>query len=164
MSYNIKEFLEEGKKKEQEFAECFLKTMGGTIQHASSKDDMYNHVDLYWNNKWGFDVKGMKKTRRHDSEYNDTIHYVEMQNVNGNIGWLYGKSHYFAFETKKSWIIVSKKNLIDFIENIVDYSQILTYTSDFYKQQRRRGRLDIFTKVKTEDLIKISNLIINKDE
>ena len=40
---------------------------------------------------------------------------IELKNVHGNIGWLYGEANYFAFETVDYWIIVEKLLLQELI-------------------------------------------------
>ena len=49
-------FLKIGKQKEKEFAQILIDNFGGTITYPSKKVDMFDHIDLYWNNI-GFDVK-----------------------------------------------------------------------------------------------------------
>ena len=102
-------FLKIGKQKEKEFAQILIDNFGGTITYPSKKVDMFDHIDLYWNNI-GFDVKGVKGETR-SGPLNDRFHWIEYQNRNGEKGWLNGKAKYFAFETFSSWIIVSKNRI-----------------------------------------------------
>ena len=48
-------FLKIGKQKEKEFAQILIDNFGGTITYPSKEVDMFDHIDLYWNNI-GFDV------------------------------------------------------------------------------------------------------------
>lgn len=50
---------------------------------------MYNHIDLYWtldDKTYSFDVKSMKKHNRKDELPDDSIHWIELQNVQGRPG------------------------------------------------------------------------------
>lgn len=53
-------FLKLGKQTEKEFAQVLTNTLGGTITNTSKKDDIFKHIDLYWNGV-GIDVKGLKE-------------------------------------------------------------------------------------------------------
>lgn len=77
---------------------------------------MWNHIDLFYtkNDKtYSIDVKSMKKSNRKDATPDDQIHWIELQNVRGNPGWIYGKADFIAFELMNSWLIISRKKLID---------------------------------------------------
>jgi len=55
------------------------------------------------------------------SKYSDNWTWVEFWNRRprgsdpGRVGWIYGKAHFIAFETTKSFIIVSSKTLMKFL-------------------------------------------------
>lgn len=55
-------FLEEGKKKEAEFASDFCKARG-LSSSLVEEDDIYRHIDI-WIGTNSFDVKAAKKTNR----------------------------------------------------------------------------------------------------
>ena len=93
------DFLTKGKEVEQQFA----KTLSNPKQ--STKDqDINEHWDIA--NTVTYDVKAMKKINRSDNHPNENIHWVEIKNVHGNNGWLYGKADYIVFETEDYWITV----------------------------------------------------------
>lgn len=104
-------------------------------------------------------MKSLKKHNRNDVVFDDSIHWIELQNVNGKKGWLYGKAKYIAFETNTSWIIVSRVKLINWIDNkIVD--KTISNSKELYKLYRRSGRLDIIIKILTDDLKEIGKTLI----
>lgn len=77
---------------------------------------MWNHIDLFYtkdDKTYSFDIKSMKKSNRKDATPDDQIHWIELQNVRGNPGWIYGKADFIAFELMNSWLIISRKKLID---------------------------------------------------
>jgi hypothetical protein len=63
-----------------------------------------------------YDVKGLKKIKRYDKTTNESIHWVEIMNVRGNLGWLYGKADRFAFELNDYYMIIDKEKLQELIK------------------------------------------------
>lgn len=93
-------FLEKDKEKELEFALalCKAKSLSSSIiEEASKEDDIYRHIDI-WVGANSFDVKAAKKTNRSDLLPNYDIHWIELRNVHGDKGWLFGQADYIAFE------------------------------------------------------------------
>ena len=152
--YDLNSYLEEGKNKEIKFAELF------NLYDLSNKlQDLYEHWDVKINGK-KFDIKGLKKTKRSDSDTNENIHWIEIKGITGKLGWLYGDADYFAFETLDYWIIVDKTKLQDYIKTntIKEYTEHPTIN----KLYQRKNRLDILTIIKTLDLCYISDSILKK--
>ncbi len=149
----VKEF----KKVEEQFASTINHL--GEIREASKEEDMVEHWDI--NLSLRFDVKAIKKVNRFDDKPNENIHWVEIKNVNGDKGWLYGEAEYFAFETEDYWVIVEKVKLQEFVaEKYKDKERSTTPT--LYKLYKREGRKDVITLVKTLDLVYVSEKIIKK--
>ena len=152
---NNKEFLI-GKLKEDEFAKLFA---GATA--SSQTEDMYEHWDLKISAK--IDVKSLKKQARSDVTYNESFHWVELRNVNDDIGWLYGGADFFAFECVDYWCIVEKNSLQKFIEKKCSGKSVGNI-KDPYELYQRDKRKDVVVKVKTLDLFFIAVKIITKDQ
>jgi len=138
---------------ELEFAKLFQNK-----RFSSKKEDIEEHFDLEI--KTRVDVKGLKKINRHDQQVNECYHYVEIKNVHGKAGWLYGNADYFAFELEEYWIIVEKQELQNFIKRKV--IKEFTKTKTLYKLYNRKNRKDVITLVKSIDLIYISKKLIKK--
>lgn len=158
-------FYQKGLAKENEFAELLITNEGGTTRHASRKDDIYGHIDIIWtinNHDYFFDVKSLKKTNRTDNKVNDNVHWIELQNVLGNIGWLYGKAHYIAFETLQDWLVVRRVDIISMLELKV-INNTISKSKDFYTYYQRDDRQDIIVKVPTDDLRKIARKVFKKN-
>jgi hypothetical protein len=157
-----KEFSE-GKITEKQMAKLFLKAT-----ESSKEQDIKEHWDLevlYKDDLKKIDVKGLKKQNRYDPFPNENFHWVELENVLGgkNSGWVYGKADYIAFETNDYWIMVDRLALVNFIEKKV-VGKIIEKTKDPYTLYQRSGRKDVVVKVKTIDLIRICDDILNKPE
>jgi len=151
----IKKFLKGGKSVETEFAKLFRST-----EHSSPEEDINEHWDIMIKHK--VDVKGLKKINRNDADVNENIHWVEVKNVSGRVGWLYSEEvDFFSFETIDYWIIIDKLVLQKFVAEKCkekEFSKI----PELYKLYNRKGRNDVITLVKTIDLIYISETILKK--
>ena len=142
-------FLRGGRLVERAFAELL-----DNPKFSSPTEDQLEHWDVK------FDVKGLKKVKRSDSETNEHIHWVEIRGITGMPGWAYGEADFFAFELTKYWVVVAKQDLQDLIkDNVVkEYTQQPT----LYKLYNRQGRQDIITMVTSYDLCHISSAMIKK--
>lgn len=148
--------------------EAVQHTLGGTCEKSTPKEDMRDHVDFWWNSpkkgRIGVDVKGIKKKSRQDKEVDDTIHWIELLNVQGNPGWIYGKSTYIAFRTKKNILFVKTKLLQDFANNKVIGKEIVHVNpKDFYIPYQRFGRKDMIIKVPVTDLEELADFTIETE-
>ena len=143
-----------GKLKEAEFTKLF-----SSSTPSSKEEDMYEHWDIKIDTK--IDIKSLKKENRSDPTYNENFHYVEIKNVNNDLGWLYGTADYSAFELENYWLIVDKIKLQNFIKEKCTGKEIGS-KKDLYALYRRENRKDVIVKVKTIDLMFLSSQIIKK--
>ena len=141
-----------GKGKEEEFHNICGRLNIST--KSSTKDqDIYDHIDGYitlWGKRYSYDFKAQKKKNRGDENYSEEL-WIELKNVRGNPGWLYGKADLIIFETKKEYIVTSREKLPKIVEKLVDRSEIFGYPC-LYKLYRRKGREDLITLIREEDL------------
>lgn len=147
-------FLKKGKDTEEMFANLF-----SNYRKSTKQQDINEHWDLEIPIK--VDIKGMKKVKRSDSEPNQNYHWVEVKNVHGNLGWLYGLADFFAFELEDFWVIVSKENL----QKMIAEKVTKTYYDEptIYGLYQRKGRSDVLTIVPSYDLCAISTAMIQKN-
>ena len=165
-SFNHQSFLKAGAEKEQKFANLLVLRNGEVISHSDRSTDIKDHIDLFWtkdNKTFSFDVKGLKKSNRSDINTDSSIHWIEISNVRGNPGWLYGKADYIAFETDKEWLLVKRRKLIDLINSKVTDTAVKN-TKELYTYYQRYGKKDIIVKVLTKDLAEIASKTISKWE
>lgn len=142
-----------------------LESFGIDVRKASKDQNINDHIDLILNDSTTIDVKGLKKLSRHDFEPTEHFHYVEIKNVNGDKGWIFGKADFIVFETLDFWIFVRRTRLVKYIRQTVDFTE-KTYraSSSHRKLYSRKGRKDLITLVKTIDLCYLSEKIIKKDK
>lgn len=144
--------------KEKEFARLFKNC---TIIYPTIEQDMFDHWDLEIDGV-KFDVKAMKKINRRDEEPTNLFNFVELKNVKGKIGWLYGEADAFAFETKNKWLLVKKDDLQNLVLEKVTSERVTKSHQSLYKIYTRFGKKDEVTMVHNMDLVEIAYKIINK--
>lgn len=155
----VMNYLKEFKKVEVKFALDILnhlKRDESIVNHPTELQDIYEHWDielLDTDLKGKYDVKALRKVNRHDSEVNPEIQWIELLNVNGNKGWLFGKADYIVFEHTNQWVIVKRTDLVKYIKSNTK-NDICLYP-EVHKLYRRRNRDDLITLVPFSDLIQI---------
>ena len=168
LSKIVEKMYNEGLKDEHFVREATEKTLGGKCWDSTEEEDKYDHIDFWWESPKkgiiGIDVKGLKKSKRHDKEYDDTINWLELRNVYGKPGWVYGKSEYVAFRTKKDILFVKTVKLRDFAEKMTEGKEVVHYNPrDFYVPYQRSHRSDLIIKVPTIDLMELMDFSIELD-
>ena len=160
----IHEYLDFGFQKELEFAHSLIANIGGKVIHSTLDEDRYDHIDLWWiynRKRISFDVKSMKKSSRIDANFNSTIHWIELKNVNGQLGWLFGKAHYIVFETTHNWLIIRRTDLINLLrQHIKNFT--ISSSKNLYTCYQRYNRQDVIVQVPITDLYSIARKILNK--
>ena len=164
----IQQMYNDGVKDELIVMEMTERYFGGKAKKSTKQEDILLHVDFWWHdlegNKYGIDVKGIKKNNRHDQTKDSSIHWVELQNVRGEKGWVYGEAVYIAFMTSDSVLFVPRKKLAKFVEDMIQNKSIVNVNpKECYIPYQRAGRLDIIVKVPTSDLIKLAKHILKRD-
>jgi hypothetical protein len=144
----------------QRAEERFMKALQGG-RFAERSEDMFSHWDIEDDLGVRYDVKAMKRLRRSDDQADDSIHYVELRNVNGELGWLYGGADFIVFETRRYWIVVKRRTLMFYIEEKTENSE-QSLSPSVYKLYQRNGRKDLMTVAPTVDLLAISETTIKK--
>lgn len=151
-----KKMYQEGQKDEELVMNITHDTFRCNVRKSTKYEDTHDHVDFWCiknGKEFGIDVKGLRKNKRTDTDYDDTINWIELLNVKGEPGWIYGKSSYIAFMTKESILYVPTKDLVNFVESKVRGQGITSIRPDgFYKPYRRKDRQDLIIKVPTSDL------------
>ena len=161
----VKEMYSAGLADELFVMEAVEKTLGGKCEKSSRNEDMFDHIDFWWDSpkkgRIGIDVKGIKKHNRKDSEVDDSIHWIEMMNVRGNLGWVYGKSDYIAFRTKTKILFVKLIDLQKFSEEKIRGKDVVNKNpSECYVPYQRWQRQDLVFKCPTNDLEKLAEFSI----
>lgn len=158
----------EGLEDEKLVMEVTKRKFGGDVRKATRNEDVREHIDFWWiskdGNEYGFDVKGVRKNKRSDKVFDDKINWIELQNVQGKPGWVYGNAKYIAFLTNESVLYVPRKKLALYVEEKIKGKALSTVNpSSCYIPYQRYGRLDMIVKVPTSDLREIAKHEIKLD-
>jgi hypothetical protein len=137
---------------------------GYGVRHAT-KEEQIQHIDFILDSpKWHnikVDVKARKKTSRKNKEFNDKWVWIEFRNVQGNDGWIYGKSNFIAFERREDFVIVNRVTLRNWLgkSNVRwDMPPVKNSWEAKYRIYSRRGRRDQLTQVKMSDILKLPKI------
>ncbi len=125
------------------------------IVKAKFQDEL-KHIDFHCDLSFKVDIKSIK-----DKE---TV-WIELKNVQGRKGWLYGDCTHFAFERPKGFYMVKRDDLIGLVDKLVDMDALVDTAKDcLYKTYSRTkwGRKDLLTKIKPSDLLTLPYVSIKK--
>lgn len=121
------------------------------VRRASSREDMYLHYDLVVELCNGkevrTDVKGLKSLG-HGRKKTGDYHWIELKNVSGAPGWLFGHADVISFQVgEEEFIHVNRHALMDFTKTIVDSIEDKTpVKTDPHDFAERYARTRIFTR------------------
>ena len=147
-------FLDKGKKIEQEFA----KTQLTDVVWATKDQDINDHWDVQGVCDWidddplKFDVKGMKKYNRHDTQTIQKYTWIESRNVHGKPGWIKGQADYIVFERESTWVITNRQELRELVNEKVKEKNY-SIGKGVYELYTREGRQDLLTLVPFKDIL-----------
>lgn len=164
--FDRKDSLELGEHAENLF--ILLAVRLGWKVSASSRDENINaHWDyLIEKDEASFkvEVKSKKRIQRNeDNSQNDFI-WVEIRNVRGETGWLFGQADLIAFEKEKTFLIVKKPDLLKTVNKKVDLVAKVKNPKDaIYKIYKREGRKDKLTLLPMNDIEEIKFMEWKKD-
>ena len=168
LNETVKKFYNDGLADEMFVMEAVSTTLGGSCAKASRSEDINDHIDFWWDSprkgRIGVDVKGLHRSSRGSKDFDDTIHWLELRNVQGKDGWLMGKAEYIAFRTKAKILFVKRSKLLSFALESIKGKEVTTYTpSECYVPytRSRYGRDDLMLKARNEDLDKLADFAID---
>jgi len=157
---------EEGHNAEGVFCEIAMEK--GFITTASTREEnMHKHIDYFLEGQdktVSVDIKARKRTSRRDKKFNDDWVWLELKNVQGRKGWIYGEADFIVFEREEDFALVPRKSLIKLINEEVrfDLSFVEKAFEAKYRIYQRKGRRDQITQVKMEDVLKLKGVILWK--
>jgi len=167
LNETVRQFYLSGRLDEDFVMDSVKQTLGGEVERASKYDDINKHIDFWWDSprkgRIGIDVKGLSKNKRGDNNYDDTIHWLELQNVQGKDGWLKGEAKYIAFRTNDRIIFVDREKLLKFaLESIKNKEVVYDTPMECYVPYKRLkwGRDDLSLKVLNDDLMRLADFCI----
>lgn len=148
------ESISRGANTEKSFQEL-MNSRGWKMKKSTQKEDMFEHWDFLMSkgeHSLKVDVKSTKKLNRQDTNTDNSIIWVEMLNVRGNDGWLYGKADYIAFQTDSGYSFIKREDLIGVVKAKVTSKKVADSRDALYNLYTRRGRKDLLTILKYSDI------------
>jgi len=146
MSYIYKRSFLKGQESENRFI-VICENLGIEVTKSKKQQDIVLHIDLFLKRGEGeisVDYKSQKsKTRGGKKMENQT--WIEIQNVQGKHGWLYGKADYIVFEQQDKYFFAKRSELVKFVEKKVDLSAEPTHNKTLYGLYTRKDRKDLLT-------------------
>ena len=154
-----------GKLAEQLFVKLATKR-NFTVEKAGLREDKTKHWDYQISKaqpngfyKRKIDVKAPKNV---DGKLNDDFIWIELQNVGGGKGWLYGEADGIAFQMNDFFALVSLEDLQELVHNLVDLKQEAkpSYSKkDPYVIYHRKKwhNDDLIVLIKKEDLLTLDH-------
>jgi len=137
----------------------------GSVREASTPEQM-QHVDFILTTNGQeikYEVKARKKVMRGHAQATDETVWIEFLNVRGDLGWLYGKAHYIAFERADDFVIVNREKLIEMAEAKCQLQQKVSSAGQaLYRGYTRYGRNDLVSMVYMTDIESIAHEIWQK--
>lgn len=146
--------FEIGKQAEDNFVPT-MEAKGWKVTKSSPQEDMREHWDFLLeknDTKIKVEVKSEKRINRGDSETQNEWIWIEMQNVRGDIGWLYGKADYLAFQFGNKYNFIQRETLVSIVESLIKSEYVTQAIYAKYKLYRRRGRNDLLTMINFNDI------------
>ena len=143
----------------------FAKLLNEKAIEARAADlmEQFSHVD-YVTDFGKIDVKARKRVARKDADVQDELVWLEFKNVQGKIGWVYGKADWIAFEREADFVLVKRHDLAMMGEKLCDLGDRVSVGRDaLYKGYQRRGRKDLLSIVKMSDVLKLYHQLWTKD-
>jgi len=154
----------QGQNAEKSFKDI-LALDGYPVREATFKEQM-THVDFIVNQNntnIRYEVKARKKISRQDDNCQDELVWIEIQNVRGDLGWLFGAADYIVFERDKDFLVVEREKLADFVKTNCNLrKQVYRGADALYSRYQRKGRKDCLTLIKNSDVESLAKRIIVK--
>jgi hypothetical protein len=156
-----------GFQEEKLFCLCIKEFKGYECRTASMAEDRYKHIDVFISNGMSVDVKAQKKINNSDKEFNQDYTWVELENVNGFLGWLNGTATHIAYAFEDHYKIFHRQSLRDFVYSKIneDKWRYKTFSPEPYVIYRRGTLKDKIVLIPLKDMLaEVPYLILRRDE
>jgi hypothetical protein len=121
---------ERGQAVEAEFVATAV-ARGYTVIESTIEVDRKDHIDYYITKNGvtkSVDIKGIRGVGSQRDKNEHT--WIELQNVNGRKGWIYGNQDLIVFERVDHWLFVDRQSLARWIDLVVDKDRIVDRLGD----------------------------------
>ena len=160
-----KDYIKRGTAVENLFVDEAIRR-GYRIKVASAQQNMYDHIDLILTKEgetFTVDIKARRTGTDKSKGFDDLWTVVEFKNTMGDLGWLYSKSDYIAFERKEDFVFADTKQLRDMCESIVDVTKrVASFKNANYKVWGRsyQGKKDLISRIEMSKVVELDKTFI----
>lgn len=137
-----------GKQAEADFAVRFP-----LVRWATTEEDTRLHFDgvfLIWDREVRVDIKSHRSTNR--GEGPGEFAWVELINVRGERGWLFGQADVIAFQYNDLWLLVERERLVDLVLGTIEAK----ISKEPFCLYRRNNRKDLIVMLPYDEIKKIA--------
>ncbi len=153
--FDKKDSLELGENAEVAFIEM-AKARGWKISAATKEQNIDEHWDFRIEKEgqpYKVEVKSEKRIKRNDDNSQADFIWVELRNVRGEIGWLFGRADLIALEKGTSFVFVKRLDLLGVVNQKVNLvAKVRSAKEALYKIYTRSGRKDKLTLLPVRDI------------
>lgn len=168
---DFKKSVIEGEISEKKF-EKILNSRGFKFRKSTPYEDSIYHIDYYAcrthdlknfdKNALSFDVKSKKRVSRNNKNYSTDFIWIELKNVKGYDGWLYGSQQFIAFEFENYFLIVNRESLLEKVNSLISNAKkVFRSTDALYNLYTRKNRKDCITMITVSDLMDCKHRVWN---
>ena len=160
-----KDYIKRGTAVENLFVDEAIRR-GYRTKVASAQQNMYDHIDLILTKEgetFTVDIKARRTGTDKSKGFDDLWTVVEFKNTMGDLGWLYSKSDYIAFERKEDFVFADTKQLRDMCESIVDVTKrVASFKNANYKVWGRsyQGKKDLISRIEMSKVVALDKTFI----
>ena len=165
--YATPDTIRRGSGAEQRFANmCSKRRLG--VYPATPFENRVMHFDYIVVLRDGLDtrqrveVKAIKSRRRGETP-DPSVIFVELKNVSGGPGWVYGKSDIVAFEQPSGFLMVQTRALKHLAESMVSTCKHANRSGIHHTLYKRRERDDLMLVLSRDDVTKLDGTFVISD-
>ena len=160
--------IDSGLREEEIFQKCVQHFKKLPCIKSSDKEDRFKHIDFHIGNGWSVDVKQHKRIHASDKEVSNTHTWIELKNINGNLGWIDGYATHIAYSFTTHYKLFNRAQLRDYIFSKVDIHDYKVKTMEHptpYQVYNRSRFQDRVVLVPIQDLIdNVHFVTLDRDE
>lgn len=127
------------------------------IRKATKYENMVLHYDFVVQKReksYRVEVKAIK-SRRRGLPPDPRVIFVELKDIHGNAGWLYGKADLIAFQQIDKFLIVPRDLLVTRVEELKSSFRMSLHSGVHHTIYSRPQRQDLLAVLDTEDIADI---------
>jgi len=141
----------------------YFRTNNIRIRVATTTENRKRHYDFVVFEKSldrfiKVEVKAIK-ARKRGLPPDPSIVYLEVNDIEGYPGWIYGEADYVAFQTPNGFVMVNRLGLVDKVKHFFDKLPYVTQSGLDYTLYGRFNRMDLVMVLPFDEILSIQDKI-----